>query len=31
MEQEGFIQPEKAQREKDEYKNPKETHSGQRD
>lgn len=30
-EQEGFIQPEKAQREKDEDKNVKETHNGQSD
>lgn len=31
MEQEEFIQPEKAQKEKDEDKNAKETHNGQRD
>lgn len=30
-EQEGFIQPEKAQREKEEDKNVIETHNGQRD
>lgn len=31
MEQEGFIQPEKAEREKDEDKIAKETQNGQRD
>lgn len=31
MKQEGFIQPVKGQREKDEDKNAKETHNGQRD
>lgn len=31
MEQKEFIQPEKAQREKDEDQNTKETHNGQKD